>query len=265
MQQQFPDQQEENIEKNLNLPASSTDAPQQDQPDPSTVPSTWQCSFCDYMNPGVNLLCGGCAGVHLNYSIKDAEQVETGNAMETYEQAMVWLNLTHDESDDSIITMASIKVRWVSLTMLQISNKAQVAEDPTCIELARKAVSLIAEHRDSDRLRRYSGMRVPRTSTPVDDPEASTSTPTGNTTPPNQFEPASPSGTRPSTPPAEPTPSGDYHTHLEKEYYDVRVLVEAGEKFDDEGQLFRVHRKVDKKELESWLLRSQEVRAKDEG
>lgn len=141
----------------------------------------------------------------------------------------------------------------------------KVADDPASIETTREAVSLIAEHRDSDRLRRYSGMRVPRTSTPVDDPEAagaSTSTPAEPT---NQIMPASPSGTRPSTPPAEPMPSGDYHTHLEKKYYDVRVLVEAGEKFDDEGQLFRVHRKVDKKELESWLLRSQEVRAMDEG
>lgn len=108
-------------------------------------------------------------------------------------------------------------------------------------------------------------MRVPRTSTPVDNPEAAETSASTPAEPPNQIVPASPSGTRPSTPPAEPTPSADYHTHLEKEYYDVRVLVEAGEKFDDEGQIFRVHRKVDKKELESWLLRSQEVRAKDEG
>lgn len=113
-------------------------------------------------------------------------------------------------------------------------------------------------------------MRVPRTSTPVDDPEAaeqSTSTPAEHTTPPNQIQPASPSGSRPYTPPAnlvDRMTLDNYHTHLEKKFYDARVLAEAGEKFDDEGQLFRVHRAVDKEELENWLLRSEELRSKDQ-
>ncbi|KAF1915484.1 hypothetical protein BDU57DRAFT_274856 [Ampelomyces quisqualis] len=183
---------------------SSTDVPQQDLAD-SIAPGAWRCPYCEYANSESSQVCASCGESQFDLLVDDAEDVdieprrETDIALETYEHAMSWLNLTHRESDDSVVTMASIRV----------------ADDPTCVETARKAVSLIAEHRDSDRLRRYSGMRVPRTSTPVNDPNPAGASIAGeeetqNEAPSREGLPAVPSlnlvsptppGSRPSTPP----------------------------------------------------------------
>ncbi|KAF2827247.1 cysteine proteinase [Ophiobolus disseminans] len=66
-------------------------------------------------------------------------RAEASDALETYEQALSWLDMSPDQADDFIETMVSVKT----------------SDNPGCAETARKAVSLIAEHRNSDRLRQY--------------------------------------------------------------------------------------------------------------
>ncbi|KAH7393973.1 ubiquitin C-terminal hydrolase-like protein [Phaeosphaeria sp. MPI-PUGE-AT-0046c] len=66
-------------------------------------------------------------------------RAEAADALETYGQALSWLDLTHDQPDDFVVTMVSLKT----------------SDNPESLDTARKAVSLIAEHRNSDRLRQY--------------------------------------------------------------------------------------------------------------
>ncbi|KAH7094937.1 hypothetical protein FB567DRAFT_543330 [Paraphoma chrysanthemicola] len=66
-------------------------------------------------------------------------RAEAAGALETYEQALSWLDLTADQADDFVPTMVSLKT----------------SDNPECMETARKAVRLIADHRNSDRLRQY--------------------------------------------------------------------------------------------------------------
>jgi ubiquitin carboxyl-terminal hydrolase 25/28 len=66
-------------------------------------------------------------------------RAQAADALETYEQALAWLDLSHDQADDFVPTMVSLKT----------------SDNPGCLETARKAVELIAEHRKSDRLRQY--------------------------------------------------------------------------------------------------------------
>lgn len=61
---------------------------------------------------------------------------EASDAIETYDQALSWLGLDKDQADDFVPTMFSLKT----------------SDNPTSEETARKAVSIIAEHRRSQRL-----------------------------------------------------------------------------------------------------------------
>jgi ubiquitin carboxyl-terminal hydrolase 25/28 len=45
----------------------------------------------------------------------DAIRAEASDALETYEQALSWLGLTHEQPDDFVVTMVSLKVRFVFL------------------------------------------------------------------------------------------------------------------------------------------------------
>ncbi|KAL5114379.1 ubiquitin-specific protease ubp2 [Pleosporales sp. CAS-2024a] len=69
----------------------------------------------------------------------DAIRAEASDAMETYEQALSWLDLTAEQADDFIPTMVALKT----------------SDNPATLETARKAVSIIAEHRNSARLRQW--------------------------------------------------------------------------------------------------------------
>lgn len=80
---------------------------------------------------------------------------EAAAALETYEQALSWLDLTQDQPDDFVVTMVSLKVRCRCLVALPLVDIVQTSDNPDSLETARKAVSLIAEHRNSDRLRQY--------------------------------------------------------------------------------------------------------------
>jgi ubiquitin carboxyl-terminal hydrolase 25/28 len=66
-------------------------------------------------------------------------RAEAADALETYQQALSWLDLSPDQADDFVVVMVSLKT----------------SDNPECMETARKAISLIAEHRNSDRLRQY--------------------------------------------------------------------------------------------------------------
>ncbi|KAH8727110.1 hypothetical protein GQ44DRAFT_612430 [Phaeosphaeriaceae sp. PMI808] len=68
-----------------------------------------------------------------------AINAEAAGALETYEQALSWLDLSETQADDFVPTMVTMKT----------------SDNPDSMETARKAVSLIAEHRNSDRLRKY--------------------------------------------------------------------------------------------------------------
>ncbi|KAF3047478.1 ubiquitin-specific protease ubp2 [Didymella heteroderae] len=72
---------------------------------------------------------------------RDSEMIqrEASESIDTYDEALSWLDLDQSQPDDFIRTMFTIKV----------------ADNPSCIESARKAVSVIAEHRNSDRLRQF--------------------------------------------------------------------------------------------------------------
>ncbi|KAF2011767.1 cysteine proteinase [Aaosphaeria arxii CBS 175.79] len=67
----------------------------------------------------------------------DRLRQEASNAFETYEQAMSWLGLDENQADDFVITMYSMK------------------KDENGAEVARKAVEIIAEARNSEFLRDY--------------------------------------------------------------------------------------------------------------
>jgi ubiquitin carboxyl-terminal hydrolase 25/28 len=88
-------------------------------------------------------------------------RAEAADALETYPQALSWLDLTHDQADDFVVTMVSLKAClhqcWTDLVHMfkQHTNTVQTSDNPECMETARKAVSLIAEHRNSERLRQY--------------------------------------------------------------------------------------------------------------
>ncbi|KAJ4990772.1 ubiquitin carboxyl-terminal hydrolase [Stagonosporopsis vannaccii] len=64
---------------------------------------------------------------------------EANESIDTYDEALSWLELDHSQPDDFVRTMFAIKTQ----------------DNPSCAESARKAVSVIAEHRNSDRLRQF--------------------------------------------------------------------------------------------------------------
>ncbi|UPX19303.1 Ubiquitinyl hydrolase 1 [Ascochyta rabiei] len=69
----------------------------------------------------------------------NAIQREASESIDTYEEALSWLDLDQAQPDDFVRTMFTIKT----------------SDNPSCTESARKAVSVIAEHRNSDRLRQF--------------------------------------------------------------------------------------------------------------
>ncbi|OAL54917.1 ubiquitin C-terminal hydrolase-like protein [Pyrenochaeta sp. DS3sAY3a] len=69
----------------------------------------------------------------------DKIRAEAAEAIETEEQALRWLDLDPGVADDFIQTMFSLKTQ----------------DNPACLETARKAVSVIADHRHSYRLREF--------------------------------------------------------------------------------------------------------------
>ncbi|KAI8939720.1 hypothetical protein NX059_003470 [Plenodomus lindquistii] len=66
-------------------------------------------------------------------------RAEAADAIETYEQAMAWFDLERDQADDFVTTMYTLKT----------------SDNPSCIENAQKALSIIAEQRQSERLRQF--------------------------------------------------------------------------------------------------------------
>lgn len=66
-------------------------------------------------------------------------RAEAAGALETYEQALSWLDLSETQPDDFVSTMFTLKTQ----------------DNPSSLETAKKAVALIAEHRNSERLRRF--------------------------------------------------------------------------------------------------------------
>jgi len=73
--------------------------------------------------------------------VRDSDKIraEASGSIETYEQAMAWFELDHDTADDFVQTMYSVKIQ----------------DHPTELETAQKALRIIAEHRQSERLRNY--------------------------------------------------------------------------------------------------------------
>ncbi|KAF1839591.1 cysteine proteinase [Decorospora gaudefroyi] len=69
----------------------------------------------------------------------DSIRAEASGAIETYEQAMAWFDLDRGQPDDFVQTMFLVKTQ----------------DNPACQETAQKALSIIAETRESDRLRRF--------------------------------------------------------------------------------------------------------------
>ncbi|KAF2466740.1 cysteine proteinase [Lindgomyces ingoldianus] len=63
-------------------------------------------------------------------------QNEASNAIETYEQALSWLDLDPGQPDDFVMTMYTLKTN----------------ENPSTKDIATKAVQIVAEHRKSQRL-----------------------------------------------------------------------------------------------------------------
>ncbi|KAF2849315.1 ubiquitin C-terminal hydrolase-like protein [Plenodomus tracheiphilus IPT5] len=72
---------------------------------------------------------------------RDSEKIrgEAADAIETYEQAMAWFDLDENQPDDFVTTMFTLRT----------------SDNPSCIEKARKALSIIAEQRQSERLRQF--------------------------------------------------------------------------------------------------------------
>ncbi|KAF2657809.1 cysteine proteinase [Lophiostoma macrostomum CBS 122681] len=66
-------------------------------------------------------------------------KLEASNAIETYEQALSWLDLVPEQADEFVETMYGIKVN----------------DNPANREIATKAVNIIATHRKSRRLQRF--------------------------------------------------------------------------------------------------------------
>lgn len=64
---------------------------------------------------------------------------EAADFMETLEQAMAWLDLDVNAADDFVITMFTLKIQ----------------DNPSCMEKARKALAIIAEQRQSQRLYQF--------------------------------------------------------------------------------------------------------------
>ncbi|KAF2630104.1 ubiquitin C-terminal hydrolase-like protein [Macroventuria anomochaeta] len=72
---------------------------------------------------------------------RESEEIrrEAMEDIDTYEEALSWLELDQSQADDFVRTMFTIKTQ----------------DNPSSIEIARRAVSIIAEHRNSDRLRQF--------------------------------------------------------------------------------------------------------------
>ncbi|ORY12020.1 hypothetical protein BCR34DRAFT_483325 [Clohesyomyces aquaticus] len=64
---------------------------------------------------------------------------EASNAIETYEQALSWLDLDHSQPDEFVVTMFTFKT----------------SDNPASREIATKAVQLVAEHRKSEKLKNF--------------------------------------------------------------------------------------------------------------
>lgn len=69
----------------------------------------------------------------------DRIRAEAADAIETFEQAMAWFELEKNQPDDFVTTMFTLKTQ----------------DNPSCIDNARKALSIIAEERQSERLRQF--------------------------------------------------------------------------------------------------------------
>ncbi|EOA89752.1 ubiquitin-specific protease ubp2 [Exserohilum turcicum] len=69
----------------------------------------------------------------------DKIKAEASGSIETYDQAMAWFELDHTAPDDFVQTMYTLKTQ----------------DNPAEIETAQKALEIIAEHRQSERLRHY--------------------------------------------------------------------------------------------------------------
>ncbi|PSN62552.1 ubiquitin C-terminal hydrolase-like protein [Corynespora cassiicola Philippines] len=69
----------------------------------------------------------------------DRIKQEASDAIQSYEQALSWLDLDAGQPDDFVTTMYTLKIQ----------------DNASTIETARKAVSIIAEHRGSQRLRDF--------------------------------------------------------------------------------------------------------------
>ncbi|KAH7378780.1 hypothetical protein BKA66DRAFT_442804 [Pyrenochaeta sp. MPI-SDFR-AT-0127] len=69
----------------------------------------------------------------------DKIRAEAAEAIETEEQALSWLDLDNSASDDFVQTMFSLKTQ----------------DNPACLDTARKAVLIIADRRQSQRLREF--------------------------------------------------------------------------------------------------------------
>lgn len=48
-------------------------------------------------------------------------RAEASDALETYEQALSWLDLTEEVADDFVVTMVSLKVRWFSVDSIAVA------------------------------------------------------------------------------------------------------------------------------------------------
>ncbi|KAI2483302.1 hypothetical protein Ptr902_05619 [Pyrenophora tritici-repentis] len=73
--------------------------------------------------------------------VRDSDRIraEASGSIETYEQAMAWFELEHGAADDFVQTMYSLKTQ----------------DNPAEVETAQKALRVIAEHRQSERLRNF--------------------------------------------------------------------------------------------------------------
>ncbi|USP73273.1 hypothetical protein yc1106_00547 [Curvularia clavata] len=73
--------------------------------------------------------------------VRDSERIraEAAGSIETYDQAMAWFELDHGTADDFVQTMYSLKTQ----------------DNPAEIETAQKALQIIANHRQSERLQHF--------------------------------------------------------------------------------------------------------------
>lgn len=66
-------------------------------------------------------------------------RAEAADAIETFEQAMAWFELDTNATDDFVTTMFTLKTQ----------------DNPSCLENARKALSIVVDKRQSQRLRQF--------------------------------------------------------------------------------------------------------------